>query len=266
MFPFGFQGDLLGHDADQLIGSPDSPRRHFVPPLEQMMSSFLGGFPDPMANMMMPFGGGNIFGNYGSMINNSMNQQNHITSSMLTRGLNQPAQSFSSSTFMSYSSNGPNGQPQVYKASSSTRTGPGGIKETKKSVSDSVTGVKKLAIGHHIGDRAHIVERQKNVYSGDQEENQEYINLEDDEAEEFNNEWRNKAQNLNSHRNRYLPYTHKVQSSPISNKKHLKALPSSTSHNREALAIEGAQPEQGRKRATKQRTPKKIQQNPVNDA
>jgi len=36
-----------------------------------------------------------------------------------------------------------------------------------------------LAIGHHIGDRAHIVERKQNVYSGDQEENQEYINLED---------------------------------------------------------------------------------------
>jgi len=28
-----------------------------------------------------------------------------------------------------------------------------------------------------------------------------------DEAEEFNNEWRNKAQNMNSHRSRYLPYT-----------------------------------------------------------
>lgn len=36
-----------------------------------------------------------------------------------------------------------------------------------------------MAIGHHIGDRAHIVEHQKNLYSGDQEENQEYINLED---------------------------------------------------------------------------------------
>lgn len=68
---------------------------------------------------------------------------------------------------------------QVYNASSSTRTGPGGIKETKKAVSDSRTGVKKLAIGHHIGDRAHIVERQQNLYSGEQEENQEFINLED---------------------------------------------------------------------------------------
>ena len=53
------------------------------------------------------------------------------------------------------------------------------MKETKKAVSDSRTGIKKLAIGHHIGDRAHIVERQQNVYSGDQEENQEYINLDD---------------------------------------------------------------------------------------
>lgn len=67
----------------------------------------------------------------------------------------------------------------MYKASSSTHTGPGGIKETKKSVSDSRTGVKKLAIGHHIGDRAHIVERQQNLYSGEREENQEFINLEE---------------------------------------------------------------------------------------
>lgn len=68
---------------------------------------------------------------------------------------------------------------KVYKASTSTRTGPGGIKETKKAVSDSRTGVKKLAIGHHIGSRAHIVERQQNLYSGEHEENQEFINLDD---------------------------------------------------------------------------------------
>lgn len=32
-----------------------------------------------------------------------------------------------------------------------------------------------------------------------------------DEAEGFNNEWRNKAQSMNSHRDRsrYLPYTHR---------------------------------------------------------
>ncbi|XP_025204659.1 myeloid leukemia factor isoform X2 [Melanaphis sacchari] len=224
--------------------------------MDQMMNSFFGGFPDPMAGMMMPFGGG-MFGNFGSMMSNMnmMNSGNH------------PGQSFSSSsTFMSYSSNGPNGQPQVYKASTSTRTGPGGIKETKKAVSDSRTGVKKLAIGHHIGDRAHIVERQQNMYSGDQEENQEYINLDDNEGEEFDNEWRNKAQILNSHRSRYLPYTPRIQNSSIPLKRNLKALPPpSTSRNSDVLPIEGQQ-DQGRKRAAKQRTPKKIQQYPVNDA
>ncbi|XP_001952446.1 myeloid leukemia factor isoform X1 [Acyrthosiphon pisum] len=239
----------------------DNPYRNSMRQMDQMMNSFFGGFPDPMAGMMMPFGGG-MFGNFGSMMgmNNPMN--------MMVGG-NHPGQSFSSSssTFMSYSSNGPNGQPQVYKASTSTRTGPGGVKETKKAVSDSRTGVKKLAIGHHIGDRAHIVERQQNVYSGDQEENQEYINLDDDEAEEFNNEWRKKAQNMNSHRSRYLPYTHRVQNSSVPLKRNLKAIapPPSTARISEVLAVEGHQ-DQGRKRAAKQRTPKKIEQYPVNDA
>lgn len=76
------------------------------------MNSFFGGFPDPMAgsnSMMMPFGGG-MFGNFGSMMNNMNNSMNMMISG------NHPGQSFSSSssTFMSYSSNGPNGQPQVF--------------------------------------------------------------------------------------------------------------------------------------------------------
>lgn len=68
---------------------------------------------------------------------------------------------------------------QVYQASSTTRTAPGGVKEVKKSVSDSRSGVKKLAVGHHIGERAHYVEREQNFRSGEQEERQEFINLEE---------------------------------------------------------------------------------------
>lgn len=74
---------------------------------------------------------------------------------------------------------GPDGRPQVYQESMSSRTAPGGVKETKKTVSDSRTGMRKLAIGHHIGERAHIVEREQNYQSGDQEERQEFINLEE---------------------------------------------------------------------------------------
>ena len=40
---------------------------------------------------------------------------------------NPNAHTFSSSTVMSYSSGGDGQQPQVYRASKSTRTGPGGV-------------------------------------------------------------------------------------------------------------------------------------------
>lgn len=67
---------------------------------------------------------------------------------------------------------GSDGRPQVYKATSSTKTGPGGIRETQKTVQDSRTGVKKMAIGHHIGERAHVIEREQNVRTGHEEERQ----------------------------------------------------------------------------------------------
>ncbi|GAB1864476.1 Myeloid leukemia factor [Camponotus japonicus] len=95
-------------------------------------------------------------------------------------------------SFMSQSvmtmSNGPDGRPQVYQETMSTTTAPGGIKETKKTVSDSRTGTRKMAIGHHIGERAHILERERNM-RGEEEERQEFINLDEDEADSFNHEW-----------------------------------------------------------------------------
>lgn len=50
-----------------------------------------------------------------------------------------------------------------------------------------------MAIGHHIGERAHIIEREQNLRSGDQEERQDFINIEEDEADEFNREWEQKT-------------------------------------------------------------------------
>jgi len=85
--------------------------------------------------------------------------------------------SFMSQSVMTMSS-GPDGQPQVYQETMSTRTAPGGIKETKKTVSDSRTGTRKMAIGHHIGERAHILERERNM-RGEEEERQEFINLDE---------------------------------------------------------------------------------------
>lgn len=65
--------------------------------------------------------------------------------------------------------------------------------ETKKTVQDSRTGVKKMAIGHHIYDRGHIVEREQNLHEGTEEERQDFINLEEEEADEFNREFMSKS-------------------------------------------------------------------------
>lgn len=42
-----------------------------------------------------------------------------------------------------------------------------------------------MVTGHHIGERAHVIEREQNLYSGDAEERQDFINLDEDEAEDF---------------------------------------------------------------------------------
>ncbi|CAH2093224.1 unnamed protein product [Euphydryas editha] len=56
--------------------------------------------------------------------------------------------SFSSSTVVM--SSGPSGSPQVFSSTSSTKIGPNGLKETRKTLQDSRTGVKKMSIGKFI--------------------------------------------------------------------------------------------------------------------
>uniref|UniRef100_A0A3P9K647 Myeloid leukemia factor 2 n=1 Tax=Oryzias latipes TaxID=8090 RepID=A0A3P9K647_ORYLA len=129
---------------------------------------------------MMGMGGGfmDMFGMMGEMMGN------------MERMSGSPnCQTFSSSTVISYSSLDA-GAPKVYQQTSETRTGPGGIRETMQSVRDSESGLERLAIGHHIGERAHIVERSRNRRTGDREERQDFINLDESEAEAFDVEWR----------------------------------------------------------------------------
>lgn len=47
---------------------------------------------------------------------------------------------------------------------------------------DSESGLERLAIGHHIGDRAHIMERSRNRRTGDREDRQDFINLDESES------------------------------------------------------------------------------------
>ncbi|NXQ52641.1 MLF1 factor, partial [Anthoscopus minutus] len=96
--------------------------------------------------------------------------------------------SFSSSSMMTYSKVGDE-PPKVFQASAQTRTAPGGVRETRKAVKDSESGLEKIAIGHHIQDRGHVIKKSKNSKTGDEEMNQEFINLDESEADTFDQEW-----------------------------------------------------------------------------
>uniref|UniRef100_A0A2D4M9C4 Myeloid leukemia factor 1 n=1 Tax=Micrurus spixii TaxID=129469 RepID=A0A2D4M9C4_9SAUR len=102
--------------------------------------------------------------------------------------LDPNAHSYSSSSVMTYSKKGDE-PPKVFQASAQTRTAPGGIKEIRKACRDSESGLEKMAIGHHIHERAHVVEKAKNNKTGDEELNQEFINLDEGEAHAFDEQW-----------------------------------------------------------------------------
>jgi myeloid leukemia factor 1 len=142
--------------------------------------------------------GGDIFSQMMANMQNTMASMHHMNERMQS----DPNSAFySESRVMSYSSNG-NGRPQVYEASSSTRQVPGGVRETRKTVRDSAVGVEKMAVGRHIKDRGHVIERERNTNTGDLAENQDYINLDESEAEAFNEEFR---QHTDQYRSRAGP-------------------------------------------------------------
>ncbi|XP_035211810.1 myeloid leukemia factor 1-like [Stegodyphus dumicola] len=184
---------------DPFFSGPMESMRRMESMMDSMMSPFgmfggqraaiEGGQPNRNGsqNMLMPFGfGSSLFPNMDDMFANFSQMSN-----------NPNCHSFSSSSVMTYTTD-ESGRPQVYQASSSTRTAPGGVKETRRSVQDSRTGLQEMAIGHHLNDRGHVIEKKKNRYTGDEEENHEYLNLDEEEAEQFNQEWQQKAQSFNS--------------------------------------------------------------------
>jgi len=119
----------------------------------------------------------------GGFSNNVFNQMDQF-------GKDPNTQVYSSSSVMTYSNTG-DGKPKIYQASSQMRQAPGGVKETRKMVRDSEKGIEKVALGHHIGDRAHVIERQK-FNDGPVEEIVNLENLDDVEVNDFNKEFETK--------------------------------------------------------------------------
>nr|XP_021482228.1 myeloid leukemia factor 1 isoform X1 [Meriones unguiculatus] len=100
--------------------------------------------------------------------------------------------SFCSSSVMTYSKVGDE-PPKVFQAATQTRRAPGGIKETRRAMRDSDSGLEKMSVGHHIHDRAHVIKKSKNNKTGDEEVNQEFINMNENDAHAFDDEWQNEV-------------------------------------------------------------------------
>ncbi|XP_060084697.1 myeloid leukemia factor 1-like [Ylistrum balloti] len=183
--PFGMmmpQQSQLAVEAPRNRGRPVPQRNAMVP----------HGFMDPM----------DMFGGIDSMFSN-MRKNMQMMGQQFNKMQSDPnAHSFSQTSFMSYSNVPGQGQPKMYQASSSTRVAPGGVRETQKSVRDSESGVEKMAIGHHINDRGHVIEKSRNHRTGQEDRNEDLINLDDDDKHAFNEEWHGKMRRHRVDRNR----------------------------------------------------------------
>ncbi|XP_067897546.1 myeloid leukemia factor 1 isoform X2 [Heterodontus francisci] len=105
--------------------------------------------------------------------------------------------SLNSSSVMTYAKVG-NEPPRIFQASSHVHNVPGGIKETRRAVRDTESGIEKMSVGHHIQDRAHVIQKSRNQRTGDEEIDQEYININEADVAGFDQEWESKVSN-------YLP-------------------------------------------------------------
>ncbi|XP_038002111.1 myeloid leukemia factor 1 isoform X4 [Motacilla alba alba] len=124
--------------------------------------------------------------------------------------------SFSSSSMMTYSRVGDE-PPKVFQATAQTRTAPGGVRETRKALKDSESGLEKISVGHHIQDRAHVIKKSKNSKTGEEEMNQEFINLDESEAGTFDEEWQKEIMKFRPCRSREAveaPRSRSVRYSP----------------------------------------------------
>jgi myeloid leukemia factor 1 len=200
-------GSMLGDfEDDPIFGSHMQSMQH----MNSMMSSMFGNPFGMMTPALMGPNGRGGDGHHNQMMPfgfpMGLPNMNDMFAGMNNMGSGPNGHGMSSMSMMTYT-NGPDGRPQVYQASRSTRAAPGGIKETQETVFDSRTGTKKMAIGHHIGERAHVIEKQKNIHNGDEEEHQELINLDEEEVDTFNQEWQTRARGRSGRSDRAIEYS-----------------------------------------------------------
>ncbi|KAG3270831.1 myeloid leukemia factor 1 isoform X1 [Ictidomys tridecemlineatus] len=152
---------------------------------------------------LMPFGSfgglhadGNPFQAMNRMMQNMGNNMQELQRNFGQLSMDPNGHSFCSSSVMTYSKVGDE-PPKVFQASTQTRMAPGGIKETRRAMRDTDKGLEKMAVGHHIHDRAHVIKKCKNSKTGDEEVNQEFFNMCESDAHAFDDEWQTEVLKYN---------------------------------------------------------------------
>ena len=57
------------------------------------------------------------------------------------------------------------------------------VKEARRSLYDSESGVKKMATGHHLSEHSHAIEQSHNLLSGERVERKHFVNFEEGGSE-----------------------------------------------------------------------------------
>ncbi|XP_032401397.1 myeloid leukemia factor 1 isoform X1 [Xiphophorus hellerii] len=191
--PFGFpfntsitDGRNRGRDMAEHPRNPPSDRRNERRDMSRSLLPFGStGSTDMMQNHF------SMFDNVMSNMRKSMEEMNRD----FDVSPDANAHSYRSSSVMSYSKVGDE-PPKVFQATTSTRCAPGGIKETRQAFKDSDSGLEKMKIGHQIKDRRHVVEKRHNKQTGEEEIKQDFVNMDESEANSFDDEWQQKVSRL----------------------------------------------------------------------
>jgi len=79
-------------------------------------------------------------------------------------------------------------------SSTTARMGPGGIAEFQRQVRDGRTGEETIVMERRLGDQARIVEKMRNVRTGDEVTTQSNVGIQEGMEDRFDEEWQRAAQ------------------------------------------------------------------------
>lgn len=118
---------------------------------------------------------------------------------------------------------------QEYYSSSTVSTSVNGVTETTHTVKDSRNGIEKVSVKRKLGDKSHHIEKTKNLLSGHEQTIKKLSNIQEDDEDHFDREWKQKARVLHDFsfpsrsRNMYSSAieTHGALTAPVTRTSHL---------------------------------------------